>query len=442
MKFYNGRVLNNTPRSRETLAALWKIQKLILDTLDFTQVVQKIVDSIAIELDYLKLGYRAVVLVLADEKAGVLKRVSMSQTSAAEAIMGAGKMTFDEIEVPLGATENFCVKTYIDHQIRITRDWKDILTPPMVEEEARRLQQVSAVKNSLVYPIMEREKCIGVMIFSLEKEASEMSDEEKDLIQSFTDIVSLAVHDAKIYAELDAANDKLKELDKLKDEFISIASHELRAPAGVVKNYLWTVINGKKKLPEQVISDLQKAYGAGDRLAGLVDELLDVSGIEAGRLEMHEEEFDLGQLIIETAEEYQNRAGVKKVKLDAGEVKDGVVKVKTDRNKIHQVTGNLIDNAIKFTPEGGTVTVKVNSNRGNARVVVTDTGVGIAKEDQSRLFTKFGRIDTSGTEVGRTTGTGLGLYICKRIVELSKGKIWVESQPKKGTKMLFELPSL
>jgi signal transduction histidine kinase len=425
------------PQYQKTVTSLWRLQKIILDTLDFNQVVQKIVDSVALELGFLNIGYRIVVLALVDNEKQILKRISMSQTPMAEAVMGTGKMAFDEIDIPLSAEENFCIKTYFDRQIRVTSDWKDILTPPMAEEESRRLQQVSGIKNSLILPVVEKDKCIGIIIFSLDKDASDISDEEKDLLQSFTEIVGLAIHDAKLYSLLGEANEKLKELDRLKDEFISIASHELRSPAATVKNYLWSVLNDGVNLNEQEKEGIRKAADANDRLIKLVNDLLDVSRIEAGRLMLNPEIFELAGLVAETVEEVKKkteRSG------DTIRVETEEIQITADKDKIRQVVINLLENAVKYSMPGKQVEVKVSRKESIARVEVKDQGIGISSDQTGKVFTKFGRLDTTDTAIGKVSGTGLGLYVCKKIIELSGGKIGFDSKPGEGTIFWFEIP--
>ena len=438
--------VTNIPQTPDTLAALWKIQKIIFNTLDFEQVVQKIVDSIAIELDFSKLGYRIIVLALVDEKEGVMKRISMSQTPAAEATMGAGKMTFDQIVIPLTAENNLCIRSYKDKEPKVVLDWKDILTPPMTEEEARRLQTISGVKNSIVFPVLDGELCIGVMIFSLEKDVSEMSEDEKNLIQSFTDIVSLAIHDANLYSnlnstskKLDEANKKLKELDKLKDEFVSLASHELRTPMTAVKSYTWLVLNNKSgEITPKTREHLEKVYNSTERLIHLVNEMLDISRIEGGRVQLKLEALDLVQLAREVKDEFAPRASEQNLVMEI-ETDGKISPAAGDRDKIHQVLVNLVGNSFKFTQSGGRVSISVRLKDNMVEVGIEDTGIGIAKEDQERIFQKFGRVEGS-LVISKIGGTGLGLYLSKQYIEMHGGKIWFESEPGKGSTFTFSLP--
>jgi signal transduction histidine kinase len=243
--------------------------------------------------------------------------------------------------------------------------------------------------------------------------------------------VKRATHNLRI------ANDHLKELDKLKDEFISMASHELRTPANSTRNFLWQVLN-KLKPGKAIKEQLEKAYNANERTITLVNDTLDVSKIEANRVTMTPEKFDLNKLLTEVEEEMQPRVKEKKLKFNLKS--SGKIPVNADAQRIRQVINNLITNAIKFTPEKGSVTVESSVDKKEARVSVTDTGIGISKENIAKLFVKFGRLDTSLSSIPSTPGTGLGLFISKSLVELSGGKIWAESKVGEGSTFSFTLP--
>ena len=287
------------------ILALEKLEKVILDTLDFNQTVQKIVDSLLLELNYLDLGYKIIVLALVDPKDKALKRVSISQTAEAEAVMGAGPWRFNDIEIPLDALDNFCIKTITDNQLRIVHDWGDLLSPPIPKVEARRLQKISNVKASMILPVIVKNKTIGVLIFSLIKDEKEVSEEEMLLIKGFTDLVGLAVQNSKLFSELEktskqleTVNVRLKELDKLKDDFVSVASHELRTPMTAIKSYLWVALHKKEgELSEDMKRYLSRAYISVERLINLVNDMLNISRIESGRIALKLSEVNLNELV-------------------------------------------------------------------------------------------------------------------------------------------------
>jgi len=429
------------------ILALEKLEKVILDTLDFNQTVQKIVDSLLLELNYLDLGYKIIVLALVDPKDKALKRVSISQTAEAEAVMGAGPWRFNDIEIPLDALDNFCIKTITDNQLRIVHDWGDLLSPPIPKVEARRLQKISNVKASMILPVIVKNKTIGVLIFSLIKDEKEVSEEEMLLIKGFTDLVGLAVQNSKLFSELEktskqleTVNVRLKELDKLKDDFVSVASHELRTPMTAIKSYLWVALHKKEdELSEDMKRYLSRAYISVERLINLVNDMLNISRIESGRIALKLSEVNLNELVNEVTEEVGVKAQEKGIRVIG--LNKQIPKVLADRDKIHEVLLNLIGNSLKFTKAGGTITVDFWEKYPYVYTSVRDTGVGIEPENLSKLFAKFGRLENSYVAVAESGGTGLGLFISKSIVDLHKGQITAQSEGLgKGTTFTFSLP--
>ncbi|MBU4331990.1 HAMP domain-containing histidine kinase [Patescibacteria group bacterium] len=231
---------------------------------------------------------------------------------------------------------------------------------------------------------------------------------------------------------------KIKEVDKMKDEFISIASHELRTPLTAIRGYVEMMqtgtlgkVSAKSKKALTVISI------SADRLGDLVEDLLNVSRIEQGRLEMTIKPAQISQIINEIIEQLKVQAEEKGLYLKYEVAKD-LPKVLTDTDKLKQILVNLIGNAVKYTKKGGvTVTSYVNKD-GIMEIKVADTGIGMSPKEKERLFEKFYRV--KGEQTKNIPGTGLGLWITKKLIELMKGKIYVESLEGVGTQTIFTLP--
>lgn len=232
-----------------------------------------------------------------------------------------------------------------------------------------------------------------------------------------------------------------KEIEKLsqaKTEFLSIASHQLRTPLSAIKGYLSMILEGiYGMVPERMRKPLENVYLSSERLIRLVNDLLAASRIEAGKVEMQFEEVNVVELIEQVIEEIKIKAEEKGLYLQFEKPKN-LPKIKVDKEKIRQVILNLIDNAIRYTKEGG-VKVVAEIVKKNLRIAVKDTGEGLTKEEISRLFESFSR--GSAGQKYWTEGTGLGLYIAKKLIELHKGKIWAESPGKgQGSTFYIELP--
>jgi signal transduction histidine kinase len=235
-------------------------------------------------------------------------------------------------------------------------------------------------------------------------------------------------------------NNKLKEMDDQKDEFISIASHDLRSPLSIIKNNLWFAENSKE-IPAKVKENIVVAADSNEHAINLVNDMLDVSRIEMGRIQVKLENFDLTDLSKEAYEEYKLQAKEKGIELISKIPEKEKALVNADRERVMQIFSNLIVNALKFTPKGGKITLILEVKDKFAEVSVQDTGIGIKESNIPKLFAKFVRLqDSSITAVPTTQGTGLGLYISKKLVTMFGGRIWVESVYGKGSTFSFTLP--
>ncbi|MDH4330088.1 MAG: ATP-binding protein [Candidatus Moranbacteria bacterium] len=240
--------------------------------------------------------------------------------------------------------------------------------------------------------------------------------------------------------ELKRANARLKKLDEAKTEFLSIASHQLRTPLTAIKGYLSLIDEGLYgKVNKDVEEVLGKIHISNERLIGLVEDLLNISRIEAGRMQYSMKEVQIcDEIMKDLRASFELRAEDKGLKLIFNKPKIPVPKVMMDKNKIREVISNIIDNAIKYT-EKGHVEVKVRKTDGNIRVTVTDTGIGIPKSEIPYLFKKFSR--GKDTKRLNADGTGLGIYLAKKIIKDHNGKIYIESKGKgKGSTFVIELP--
>lgn len=440
---------STTPQKKDIIEALWRLQKIILESLDFNQVVRQIVDGLLTELGYLNLGYRIVVLTLVNEQKGVLQRISLSSTPEAARAQEASAVPFKNIEIPLVSENNLLIKTLNEKKPSITHYWPDLFHPVLTPEQALRNQEAAGIKTSMIYPVIVHDKAIGVLIFSLVKDESQVMDEEKELIRGFTDIVGLAVQNSRLYSTLDAtskelrtANEKLEQLDKLKDEFVSLASHELRTPMTVIKSYIWLLLEGKAgELSDKQKNYLDKTYTSTNRLIDMVNDMLNISRIESGRFTIEPKSMDMVALTNEVISEMQPKAQEQSIQLSFTQPPITIPQVFADQDRIKQVLINLIGNSLKFTPKNGNITVSIELKDNMVVSHVIDTGCGIKAEDMEKLFKKFNMLGGSYLTKQTGQGTGLGLYLSKSLIELHKGRIWVMSEGEgKGSTFSFSLP--
>jgi len=235
--------------------------------------------------------------------------------------------------------------------------------------------------------------------------------------------------------KLRKAHEELKSVDKMKTDFMNIAAHELKTPLVPMVGYLHLI--DKKKLSSKDRESIDIALRNTKRLQRLVEDILDIAKLESKVMKFNMEDVQLADLVRDSVASSKPFAKKKKIAL-RGKVPRRLPMVRGDAGRLTQVLTNLINNAIKFTDRGG-VTVEARTEENKVVARVKDTGVGIAKKDVAKLFTKFFQAETSARR--KYGGTGLGLAICKEIVEAHKGKIWVESKLGKGSTFAFSLPA-
>ena len=227
-------------------------------------------------------------------------------------------------------------------------------------------------------------------------------------------------------------------LEELKVDFVSLVSHQLRTPISAVKGYLSSLIEERPgKLSDEQKLYLERAYTSNERQLEIIESLLNISRIEKGKMELTPIEFSIVELAKEASTAFLQRAKEKGLQLDILEPRVKLPKITADREKVREVLENLLSNAVKFASQGSVI-VSFEQTKTEVVVSVADTGVGIPAEKMGKLFTKFYRVGQA--PAAESEGTGLGLYIAKSLVELHKGKIWVESQVGKGTTFYFSLP--
>ena len=419
------------------------LNALVLQTLEFSLLAQRIANAIP-QL----FGYQTGVLALVDEKKGILKRIAISETSGGLAAVASLEIPFQSIEISLDEEENYCIKALRENKAYSTTNLYDVLRPVVSEANCKMVQNLMHTRTTLVYPIYSTDrKPLGTFLVSMDKTIEQVSEYEYQTIKNFVDGIRIALVNTTLYTslsktteDLKAANEKLRDLDKLKDEFVSVASHELRTPMTAIKSYLWMALAGKGgELTEKQNYYLTRAYNSVDRLIKLVNDMLNVARIESGRINIEMKEININQVVQEVIDEVLPRAQELGLTFVV-EYSDSFPKVLADGDKIKEVIFNLVGNSLKFTPQGGKITISFAQRDKMVEVKVSDTGSGIDPENLPKLFQKFGILPGSYTTNQSSFGTGLGLYISKSIVELHGGEIWVASSGKnKGTTFTFSL---
>lgn len=401
----------------DDLEQLHRDQKILLDVtrkttslLNLVEVLHTITEKL---VEYLKL-YRCSVVLVDEEK-------------------GRGLVVASNDSPSIGG---LCI--YLEHYPEITKAIKtrdtvivdDVNTDPLMAGVSKAVSL--PFRSLMVVPIIFRDEVIGTLFLRASKEKEVFSEREANICQMIAASSANAIKNASLFEKLEEANKRLAELDRLKSRFIVMAAHELKTPLSIINGYLEMLLEGVSgPVNGQQADMLALALESSTGLARIVEEMLDIRVIESGQVSIDLREWDIVEVInwvITLLKIDFEKKGVRVVP-PAGR-KMGTF----DRNRVRQILINLLRNSLKFTHSGGEVAVSAEDGESELKISVCDTGKGIPKNEIDRVFDEFFR---GGS---REEGSGLGLSICKRIVDMHGGSIWVESEEGKGSRFHFTLP--
>jgi signal transduction histidine kinase len=317
-----------------------------------------------------------------------------------------------------------------------------VQVPNILEERAyaprmRQMLERFGFRASLAVPLLREDRIIGGLVVR-RKSVGEFRPEVIELLKTFATQSVLAIQNARLFREIEDKSRQIEAANQHKSEFLANMSHELRTP-------LNAIIGFSEVLQEKLFGELNEKQAeytddiltSGRHLLSLINEILDLSKVEAGRMELELATFDL-PLAIDNARTFvRERATRHGITLDV-KIDERLGDFVGDERKIKQILLNLLSNAVKFTPEGGRIHINAQQVNGSVEISVSDTGIGIAPEDQPRIFEEFRQVGSDNAK--KIEGTGLGLTLAKKFVELHGGRIWVTSAPGKGSTFSFALP--
>ena len=291
-------------------------------------------------------------------------------------------------------------------------------------------------RSLLGLPLLRGGSPIGAIVI-YRAEPGQFENKHFELLKTFADQAVIAIENARLFREIEDKSRQLEIASQHKSEFLANMSHELRTP-------LNAIIGFSEVLSERMFGDINEKQAeyisdilqSGQHLLSLINDILDLSKIEAGRMELELSDFDLPSSIENTLTLVREGAVRRGIEL-GHTVDEHLGMVRADERRVKQVLLNLLSNALKFTPEGGRIDVRAAVRDGMAEISVADTGVGISPEDQELVFEEFRQV---GTAAKKVEGTGLGLAISRKFIEVHGGRIWVESQVGKGSTFAFTLP--
>ncbi len=303
------------------------------------------------------------------------------------------------------------------------------------DENTNLLLKAAGVKSYAGVPIRSKAATIGVLfVHSLQPKAF---GHRVDLLAAFANQAAIAIENARLYREASTAG-ALREADRLKTELLANVSHELRTPLTSIKGYSTTMLRHYEKIgDDEKRQYLEEISQASDKLKELIENLLQLSKLEAGGLPLKREPTDITCLIDKAVKDMQQKAEKHHL---ASQLADSPVVAEVDPRRIRQVVDNLLDNAVKFSPEGTDISVRCELKDSELMVSVQDQGPGISSHELERVFERF--YQASPRVFHKERGAGLGLSICRRIVEAHGGRIWVKSELGQGSTFMLTLPRL
>lgn len=411
----------------------------------------RVIDSVIYRLGR-QLGYvfPAVFLLDAQRRSLVIKKIGVKPDSF-KLLKKQIDGKVQDIRFPLTAGKNLAVRAFLKNRMMTSEKLSELMRPVLAPAQSLLLAEHLNIEKVAVVPISHKHRSIGVLAVFLHKK--DIKDSEIILFQTFAGQISVAMHTAGLYQQLQrqnrqlnnqrhflaSANERLHALDEVKSEFITIASHKLRTPLTSIRGFLSMLLDGSVGECDETAEEiLKKISSSTERLHELVDELLNASEMEKGVIDLDKHLARLEDLAAGQIDEFREAAANKGLKLTFHQPRRPMPKVRVDEEKIKGVIYSLLDNAVKYTPQGK-IDVFVKRIDHQIGFIVKDTGVGLNEDLQSRLFNKFER--GRGAANVYTEGVGLGLFVAKRIINAHEGNIRAFSKGKgKGSEFVFTLP--
>jgi signal transduction histidine kinase len=314
-----------------------------------------------------------------------------------------------------------------------------IVIPDLAERPnypLRDLTLAAGFQSALVVPLVGAEGILGALVVQ-RRASGAFPASTVGLMQTFANQSVLAMHNARLFHEVEEKGEQLQIANQHKSQFFANMSHELRTPLNAVLGYTELIVDGLYgDIPDKAKEVLDRVQINGRHLLGLINDVLDLSKIEAGQLKLSLEDYSMQSIVDSVVASTGSLAHAKGLSIKSS-VAENLPAGHGDERRLTQVLLNLVGNAIKFT-DTGEVRITAKADNGQFAVSVADTGPGIPTDQLTRVFEQFHQVDSSNTKA--KGGTGLGLAIAKQIVEMHGGRVWVESEPGHGATFLMQLP--
>ncbi len=426
------RAQEESDKRLNSLDALQKTSRLISTTLDEDEIFHRLDQSLMTDL-----GFEKNLILVYDDNKKLIDRV---------------KLGFADEDTHF-ILNNLEKDQSLIEALQEGHNFSSINSPQQRKES---IIQLFDVEHFVFTPILTQNGFIGIFFVGNRSNALAITEGDEELISILANQIGQALENARLFEQvfqssqelelkirdrtqqLASALEEVESISQKKSEFISAVSHELRTPLTSIKGYASLLMTGKLgDIPDGVKQRLGKINIHSDNLVGLINNLLDIARIESGRVEMNMGQCHLESIIENAGDLLMPQMKDKNIEW-VTHIPDNIPEIFLDSSQVERIFINLISNAVKFTPEKGTISVNVQYENNLVTVGVSDTGIGISKEDIAKLFDEFYRVENKINQ--NVKGTGLGLALAKKIVEAHNGKIWITSEPNKGTTFHFTLP--
>ncbi len=427
----------------KTLSLLQELYKISIQNLGSRQISARISETIRSSLNFERVS-----ILRYTAELDSLTQIASAESTRFHVARGDSPSYFDnDSTIENASIHAFFSDPISKNQMGYTEDVSLVWGTYVPKESLLKIISEGHVRSVIAFPLIIEDKVVGTWVSILNRPYTELATYEKKSIESISNVIAVALDKALLYEklresneQLAQSNDRLKELDQLKTEFVSIASHQLRAPITAIKGYASLIIEGSfGEVPEALRGASERIFESSKFMATIIEDFLNITRIEQGHIKYSLEDFNVVSLASRVVEEYQHSAHEKKLGLSLESPKTTII-VHADEGKIKQAITNLVDNAIKYT-SAGTIRVVINivPERNNVQIQVIDTGIGISATDQNRLFQKFSRAKNANNV--NVLGTGLGLYVVHEMMKVQGGNVSVFSEGEgKGSTFTLEIP--
>ena len=435
----------------EDLGALLNASDVTAGSLNSEKIAQDIVDSVPTNLKHL--GYKGAILMLYDREKKTVHTCAITESSTVKKAKKLLGKSFKEYSEPIN-NNNFVTKTIKTKKTQIGNKLEDFIAPTVSVKACKMVQKLVKAKSFVSLPIFSSRKIVGAMIFVGTKPKRKITQRDKDILFGFSSHIGASIENAELYEKTDVqmkeleklnnslekANQKLEGLVEMKNEFLHITSHQLRTPLTAIRGMISMWYEGSfdrlsKKKRREILKNI---CVSAERLNNITNDMLNSIELEGGVFDFQFKQVSLEKIIKESINILKFNYDKKELYLNFDTKSGKISTIEAEPSYVRQIFLNLIDNACKYTNKGG-VDIDVKKSGKYAEIIIKDTGIGVSKSDQKKIFQKFMRSKEAMIE--NAAGSGLGLFIVEKIIKAHYGKIEFYSKGKgKGSTVKVYLP--